>query len=250
VIKGEWVDNAIVLRTGVFREADMWLRILCRERGLVTVFAFGATRSRRRFCGCLDRLNTLLCHVRASGRGAFLNLTEATLVEGCQELRRNWRRMAVAANCLSFVEAMGVPAEGAADAFALVETLRTTLERDAELPSLFTRYFRLRLAGALGVAPRLDVCERCSGDTLGRALFLVNEGSVRCTRCPAPSVRYVVPLSEEALALLRRVQRSFPTQWPEDEPLREDRRCCAQAIDGFVQYHLGLDWRNGRFQST
>jgi DNA repair protein RecO (recombination protein O) len=243
----EWADHAVVLRTGVFREADMWLRILCRSRGLLTVFAFGATRSRRRFCGCLDRFNTLDCHVRRY-KGAFLNLTEATLLSGCQQLRRDWRRMAIAANCLSFVEAIGVPPEGAEEAFALLEGLRSTLEGASPLPPLFVRYFRLRFAGALGAAPRLSTCDRCSGPVQGSAIFRVNEGTVRCAHCPPPPIRYAVPLSDSALSLLQRVQRTAPSGWRADDPMAEDRRRCAQAIDGFVQYHLGLDWRGGCFR--
>ena len=89
----EWADHALVLRIGHFRESDLWLKMLCRKHGLLTLFAFGGSRSRRRFCGCLDVLNSLHCRVKASGRGSFLNLEEAVLLGGPQSLRGNWRRM-------------------------------------------------------------------------------------------------------------------------------------------------------------
>lgn len=78
----EWADQAVVLRIGHFRESDLWLKLLCRGRGLLTLFAFGGSRSRRRFCGCLDVLNTLQCRVKTSGRENFLNLEEAVLLSG------------------------------------------------------------------------------------------------------------------------------------------------------------------------
>ena len=53
----QWTDDALVLRIGKFREADMWVRFLARDKGLVTAFAFGGSRSRRRFTGCLDAFN-------------------------------------------------------------------------------------------------------------------------------------------------------------------------------------------------
>ena len=76
----EWADHALVLRIGHFRESDLWLKMLCRKHGLLTLFAFGGSRSRRRFCGCLDVLNSLHCRVKTSGRGGFLNLEEAVLL--------------------------------------------------------------------------------------------------------------------------------------------------------------------------
>ena len=94
----EWADQAVVLRIGHFRESDLWLKLLCRGRGLLTLFAFGGSRSRRRFCGCLDVLNTLQCRVKTSGRENFLNLEEAVLLSGPQCLRGNWQRMGLAAN--------------------------------------------------------------------------------------------------------------------------------------------------------
>ena len=142
----EWTDQALVLRMGAFRESDLWLKLLCREHGLLTLFAFGG---RRRFCGCLDVLNSLQCRVRSSKDGRFLNLEEAALLQGPRLLRRNWQRMGLAANCLRFVEAMGVGEDAATEAFLLVEDLRAVLEAEKAPPVLLPLYFRLRLAGAL-----------------------------------------------------------------------------------------------------
>ena len=124
----EWSDTALVLGVGRFRESDLWLRMLTRRHGIVSAFAFGGSRSRRRFCGCLDVLNSLQCRVRSSKDGRFLNLEEAALLQGPRLLRRNWQRMGLAANCLRFVEAMGVGEDAATEAFLLVEDLRAVLE--------------------------------------------------------------------------------------------------------------------------
>ncbi|WP_298031641.1 DNA repair protein RecO [uncultured Desulfovibrio sp.] len=248
----EWADQAVVLRIGHFRESDLWLKLLCRKRGLMTLFAFGGSHSRRRFCGCLDVLNTLQCRVKTSGRGNFLNLEEAALLSGPQRLRGNWQRMGLAVNCLRFVEALGVNNDGAEEIFALVEDLRHVLEEETRLPALLPLFFRLRLAGALGFAPNLGRCGTCGAPLTERALFVVDEGQMRCAACRAgeslPAKRYGVELSPAGLGLLRRVQQGFPSAWPvEDGPLT-DRRACARAIDGFVQYHLGLAWEGGYFR--
>ncbi|MBQ4568047.1 MAG: recombination protein O N-terminal domain-containing protein [Desulfovibrio sp.] len=248
----EWADQAIVLRVGHFRESDLWLRLLCRKHGLLTLFAFGGSRSRRRFCGCLDVFNTLQCRVRVSGRGGFLNLEEAVLLAGPQGLRQQWGRMGVAANCLRFIEALGISEDGAAEAFALTENLRTVLENAGQLPALLPLFFRLRLAGSQGFAPLLGQCGLCGGSLGSRALFVVDEGQMRCATCraaqPVQSGRYGIEISPAALDLLRHVQQESPSGWPGTEPEPADRRACARLIDGFVQYHLGLSWENGFFR--
>lgn len=243
-----------MLRIGHFRETDLWLKLLCRRHGLLTLFAFGGTRSRRRFCGCLDVFNTLQCRVRVSRRGGFLNLEEAVLLAGPQRLRGQWRRMGLAANCIRFLEALGVNEEGAEESFFLLEDLRAELETAERLPALFPLFFRLRLAGALGFAPLLRQCGRCGASITGHALFVVSDGQICCGACRARESfsrgRYGIELSSSALDLLWQVQQGSPSTWPKIEPEATDRRACARLIDAFVQYHLGLSWENGYFRKT
>lgn len=246
------MDEAVVLRIGHFRESDLWLRLLCRGRGALTLFAFGGSRSRRRFCGCLDVFNTLHCRVKVSGRGDFLNLEEAAFLRGPRELRSDWRRMGLAANCLRFLEALGVDEEGAGESFALLEDLRDVLEHGRELPQLLPLFFRLRLAGALGFAPNLGHCGVCGAETGASAVFVVDEGRLLCRRCralrPLAETRYCVEVSRCGLDVLRAVQQTFPSAWPVKALAASERRACARLIDGFVQYHLGLAWENGCFR--
>ncbi|MBQ9451955.1 MAG: DNA repair protein RecO C-terminal domain-containing protein [Desulfovibrio sp.] len=246
----EWIDYALVLRIGHFRENDLWLKLLCRKRGLLTLFAFGGSKSKRRFCGCLDVLNSLRCRVRVSGRGNFLNLEEAVLEEGPRSLRSDWQRMGLASNCLRFVEALGVNEENADVAYALVENLRSTLDADHDLPGLFPLFFRLSFSGAAGFAPNLGKCSLCGAEVVGPAQFLVDEGQLHCTNCrvSAGFSPYSVDLSASGLDLLRHVQQVLPSGWRTKDLSVADRRACARAIDGFVQYHLGLRWEEGHFR--
>lgn len=248
----EWLDEAVVLRIGHFRESDLWLRLLCRGHGALTLFAFGASRSRKRFCGCLDVFNTLQCRVRVSRQGEFLNLEEASLLRGPRDLRTNWRRMGLATNCLRFLEALGVDGEAASESFALLEDLREVLEQSQGLPPLLALFFRLRLAGALGFAPNLGFCALCGGQVEANASFVVDEGQLLCGHCrahrPLAETRYCVSVSARALDVLRSVQQTFPSAWPVEALYASEQRTCARLIDGFVQYHLGLAWENGYFR--
>lgn len=103
----EWSDTALVLAVGRFRETDMWVRLLTRRHGVVRAFAFGGSRSRRRFSGCLDVLNFLSVHAVTSGNGRFLNLEEGVLLEGPRRLRADLPRLGMLMNCVRFLEALG-----------------------------------------------------------------------------------------------------------------------------------------------
>lgn len=243
----EWSDTALVLHVGRFREADMWLRLLSKHRGIFTVFAFGASRSRKRFCGCLDLLNTVNCRVKATRNGSYLALQEGVLLQGPQKLRTDWSRLGMAMNCVRFTEAMDIGREGGASAFALLTEVMGLLEGEQSISPLLPLFFRLRLASEQGFAPSFDYCGRCGSQIEGSATFLVNEGELRCPQCMDRQGAYAVNIAQQGLQLLRTVQSAPSATWDADALPLSEKRACARAIDGFVQYHLGIAWENGRF---
>ena len=130
-------------------------------------------------------------------------------------------------------------------------TVQLVLEAEKAPPVLLPLYFRLRLAGALGFAPNLGQCGRCGRTISEDALFVVDEGQLRCSSCRSSRFeleRYGVEIPAQGLDLLRHVQQSFPSGWPDGELPPPVRRACARAIDGFVQYHLGLAWEGNYFR--
>ncbi len=125
----EWNDSAIVLHVGRFREADLWLKLLFRTHGVVTAFAFGGSRSRRRFCGCLDVLNTIACRVKRGRKGQYLTLEEGVLERGPRSLRGQWAHFGMLMNCVRFLDVLPMPHEGEAHG---------TAERSAPSNAAFT----------------------------------------------------------------------------------------------------------------
>ncbi|HJD96641.1 DNA repair protein RecO [Mailhella massiliensis] len=246
----QWTDDALVLRIGKFREADLWVRLLAREKGLVTAFAFGGSRSRRRFTGCLDVYNRIRASAAYSRDGRFLNLQEATLLAGPERLRRDWRRQGMAANCVCFLEAMGVPPDNAQAGYALMHGMFQLLEEEAVLSPVMPVLFRFRLAAEQGYAPELKVCARCGRALSGveQAHFLVGEGAVCCPSCRRPGDMSLF-LGQEALDVLGKVKEYSPQSWGRLDPSPEGARQAARLIDAFVRYHLGLEWANGRFKA-
>ena len=248
----EWNEQAIILKLGHFREADLWLRALLRQRGLVTLFAFGGAKSRRRFSGCLDQFNTLDCQIRTSRTGEYATLAEAGLLGAPQRLRLDWRRMGLAANCLRFVDAIGIGPETARESFELLENLRATLEKPAEPSPWLPVFFRLRLAAILGFGPEFKQCSLCGRQLRGPAWFRPAEGQTLCAACSltnpdknrGPGIR----LPAASLDLLDSVRQSLPCDWSSKSIADADLRQAARAIDGLVQFHLGLEWDNGKFR--
>lgn len=247
----EWTDDAIVLRMGHFNEAHAWLRVLASRHGLLTLFAFGAVKSRRRFCGCLDNFNILSCHVKSSFKSGYFALQEASLVKAPRNLRSNWRNMGLAANCISFLQHMEIDAECANPCFQLVEELRDYLEMREDASILVPQYFRLRLAALLGYAPRFGQCGKC-GREMGQegGFFLPGEGGIFCHNClsemPPLQKRGGIRLENGALRHLALVERTNPECWEDGHLARYDRRACAQAIQSFVEFHLDAD--SGRYR--
>lgn len=246
---GEWNDEALILRFGRFHEKDMWLKMLLREHGVCTIFAFGGSVSKRRFCGCLDVFNSLSCRIRHS-RNGYLNLEEATLLAGPRALRANWQAMGMAANCLRFLEAAGADAASSAQCFALAENLRLALERNGKPPALLPQFFRLRMAAILGMAPQLEHCAHCGEQIRDNAIFRISAGTIHCAACAsqAPGSRFDMVISPAVASLLRKVQQTMPSQWPGEPADSREKRACSRLIDSFVQYHLGLEWDNGFFR--
>jgi DNA repair protein RecO (recombination protein O) len=211
----EFSEQVLIVRTGRFREADLWVRFLSPTRGLLTAFAFGGCRSRKRFCGCLDLFNRALLRVKSTRGGQYLSIQEGTLLRGPDRLRRDWPRFGAAVNCLKFLEALGCGPEGAAATHQLVEDVLDLLEGGGPVPDMLPVLFRLRLAAEQGYAPRMESCATCGADLTHApgAAFLVQEGAAQCDACaplPGPRVR----VEREALDVLRFVQENSPLLWP------------------------------------
>lgn len=245
----EFSERVLVLQVGRFREADLWVRFLSPTQGVLSAFAFGGSRSRRRFVGCLDTFNEVLFRVKGTARNTYLALEEGTLIKGVNRLRHDWRRFGIAQNCAKFLLAFGVNREGASEAHFLFKELLELLEAASELPALLPLLFRIRLAFDQGYGVNLDICSTCGREICqSGGHLLVSQGQISCADCArngrAPDK---LPLTPEGLSVLARVKADRPLAWACLHMTPATARECAKAIDGFIQYHVGLAWENGRF---
>ncbi len=255
----EWVDSAVVLNMGRFRENDVWLKLLTRNHGLMHTFAFGGSRSKRRFGGCLDLLNVLRVQVVSSRNKQFLHLTEATLQGGPRRIRSDFQRFGSAMNCIRFLEALNVPSDTSEKTFHLLCNMLQWFESCPVTPSsAFPVLFRLRLISEQGYAPFFSVCSHCGQPLLhgtspqnmqGNLSFALAEGTVYCVRCAQKKQNTTtVPLSATGVAVLTKVQQMQPALWNLENDTTSSLRDAVRVADDIVRYHVGLVWEHGRFQ--
>ncbi len=247
----EFLEKVLVLQVGRFKESDLWVRFLSPTRGVLSAFAFGGCRSRRRFVGCLDVFNEINVRVTPSGRGAYLALQEGMLIKGLLRLRTDWLRFGIATNCAKFLQSFGVGAEGAEKAhFLFTRTLRLLEEAD-RLPELLPLLFRARLVFDQGYAMGMHACAACSlrlDDMEERGVyFFVREGQMLCASCAAKQPGQAVFLGAESLAAFTAIQTGDPVSWGALCLSSTAKKQCAKVIDSFIQFHVGLAWENGRF---
>ena len=249
----EFTDRVLILRIGKFREADLWVRFLSPMRGILSAFAFGAARSRRRFSGCLDIFNDVLCRVQRTKNGLYLVLQEAVLMQGPIRLRQDWRRLGLAMNCLKFLEAFGVGIDGAAKAHTLFSDVLALLEDDEQPPMDLPLLFRARLAFDQGYSLRLAVCGKCGALLRNEPIcsFIVAEGIFCCNACRRQEkTKMSIHLGREILDVLYYVQEYSPLQWRQGclaGLSSGGRKECARIVDLFIQRHVGLQWMHNRF---
>lgn len=245
-------DRTIVLRVGSFKESDLWVRLLSASRGVFSAFAFGGSRSRKRFSGCLDLFNEVNFYIKSDRQGEYLTLQEGVLLKGPDRLRRDWKRMGMAVNCSMFVEAFCLNREHARVTHATFTDLLNLLENAPDIPQTLPLLFRARLAFEQGYALNPDQCSICgtSWQEHKEAILPVGEGGLMCRNCaPAYGRRFM--LNHASLAVLKYILHEPITAWPElPESSGYAAQECVRAIDAFMQYNIGISWERGRFRGV
>lgn len=243
----ELTGEGLVFKVGRFRESDCWVRFFSPSLGLVTAFAFGGSRSRRRFCGCLDVLNRVLFTIRFFPGKGYYCLEEGTLLQGFSRLRKDLGRQGLAANCMRFVQAVQVDAQAAPAVHALLLETLEVLESSDEVSSIFAQCFRAKICFDQGYMPFLGQCAVCGRDHAAQDVLLaLDQGRVFCHGC-APTSSRTVRIGSEAHLALQRIAKHGPRHWNEAGLSRGARADLYRMVEGYVQYHLDLHWSHGRF---
>lgn len=244
-----FTESVCVLHSHLFREHDICLRVLSKERGFFTVYAFGGAKSRRRFIGCLNTFTIALCTIQPNATKQYLTLQEASLIASPQELLPHTRQYGVAQNCALFVQASyrncSIPTPAI---YTLFYDLLQAFAKGVDTLFSIPFFFRFAIAGMMGYSPALHSCVMCSKhiDMIPIPFFSIEKGGLLCSSCHlyASALRI---RDKETLYVLHYILTFSPLYW---DSIPYGKRSIQEAcilIDEYIQYHMGITWNKGKF---
>ena len=245
----EFAEQVIVLKVGVFREIDCWVRFFSPSRGIVTGFAFGGCKSRRRFSGCLDELNHVWFRISSSKNSDYLILNEGSLLHRFSRLHQNLSRLGMAVNCLKFLEAAHIGHGDAERVFHVLYRTLLMLDQEDRIPAQLPLLFRAKLTCEYGYRPDFSRCIACGRLLQNREtiFFQSRHGKVLCSDC-SKAENEGQPLSFELYHYLQTLLSENPEAWAKAPEPQEWTPEMWGVLDSFVQTHMGLSWDQGRFR--
>ena len=188
-------DNAIVLGSHKFGEADRVVILLSESHGKIRAVAKGVRKTKSSIGARLEPMS----HVDVSLRkGRELDtVDQVKLIQPHQNLREDFDRLRQG---LAMVEAMNKVTPDRDPVPHLYELLSRALHalNERNSPLMLAAFF-WRLISVEGQAPQLDVCVGC-GEPDGLSTFDVVEGGAHCSACGTG-----LPVSAAALAILRNI---------------------------------------------
>ncbi len=197
--------EAIVLRHSDWGEADRLLWLITQEMGKIQAVAKGVRRIRSRKAGHLEpftRASLLL----ARGRDLLI-VTQAETIDAFLPLARTWPGLRMPPTWWScWIGSLTSRGKGAS--FLCCLPIRSSGYRRGQIHDSVIRYFELRLLDQVGFRPELFNCLGCSREIKPESQFFsAKAGGVLCPKC-GPGAPGAIPISINALHLLRHFQRS------------------------------------------
>lgn len=207
-------DDALILRTYRYGEADRIIVFLTEDRGKRRGVAKNASASRRRFGAALEPLTRgRVAYVEREGR----ELVRVDRIEPsvspmrAAETRGDEAAPQVLATAAYFAELIDEWAPESSPnerLFRLGTSVADALALDGDLEAL-TRYFEYWVLRLEGVYPSLEACPRCGHGTFDRgAVFVTTDRAYVCVDCGGSPNR----LSAGAVGFLRSAGRQSPEE--------------------------------------
>jgi DNA repair protein RecO len=195
--------EAVVVLRHEHGEADRLIVLLTKDRGKLSALARGARRSQKRFGGCLELGSLLQVVLTDKGRGSWLSIEEAQLLDGHHRVSSDLLRIAQMAYSCELAAAL-VPEDQAEKLVfnELVKILETLDQR--ALASEDLRAYELSLVSIVGFAPQLNCCVTCGRERSAHWFFDPVQGGIVCQACA--NVSQSIALDPQALKLLRALQ--------------------------------------------
>jgi DNA repair protein RecO (recombination protein O) len=237
--------EGITLKETPFSERDRLLILYTAQRGKLRVLAKGVRRTTSRLSAQVSvfaRSNLFLVH----GRSIDL-VTQGQIIERYALLQTDLWRLSQAFYCGELVDRF---TEEDVPNPALYEALCLVLQRLANPlldPAACVRAFEIDVLSATGYRPQLFRCVACQAviepQTNG---FSYADGGVLCPACAARSTTSI-PISLEALRILRNLQTRAPEIIGRVHVSQETLEQAEHILIGYIQYLLDMRIRSVGF---
>jgi DNA repair protein RecO (recombination protein O) len=228
-------DDALVLRSVDYGEADRIVTLLTRRHGKLAALARSARRSKRRFAGALEGF-ALLDAELAIGTGDLARLQSARVTRAFPRLLGDLERLSAAGALLRLTRDLVPEHVPDPDLFDALLGMFEALERADVPPAPLHIAFEIRLLALTGFAPLLAACGRCGKrPAAGRAAdFDAMRGSVICQACGGAGQRLHGTVRSRLIAAMDgEVIEVAQSTWSQEQ-LGEARHL----LDEFVAHRL------------
>jgi DNA repair protein RecO (recombination protein O) len=226
-----FVEEAVVLASLDYGDADRVVTLFTKGRGRLTAFAAGARKSKKRFAGALE-LGTHLKAQLVERRGDTCRLDGVDIVASFFNLREDLPRISRALYCLELCRELTRDHEPHVPLFDCLVAYLTELDARRAGPTSLLK-FELDALRLTGFMPRFSPCAICGGPTGPRPRFDPDAGGVTCEGC-AHRVPQGLPVTAEVVDALARLQAGERTPLP-----AETRARCRELLNVFIAHHVG-----------
>ncbi|RPH70878.1 MAG: DNA repair protein RecO [Myxococcaceae bacterium] len=233
-----WEDEALVLSTLDYGDADRLVTLLTRGRGKLTAFAAGARKSRRRFAGALEP-GTLLRARLVERHGSTVRLDAVEVVHAFPHIREELPRIARALYALELCRELLRDEEPAPELLSLAVDWLGRLDAGEAGPTSVLA-FELQALALAGLMPRFDACTLCGRPPGEAPRFDVDHGGAVCADCaPRATGPRIDPAVLEGLAAIQAGARQ-----PLPPALRAEAR---GLLARFIEAQLGRRLKSVEF---
>jgi len=197
--------EGIVLKQTPLGEADRILTLCTPELGNVRAVAKGVRRMNSKLGGHLELLNNVSVSL-AEGRSLDV-VTEAEAVRSFRGLRDDLERLSKALYVAELVDGFSSERSPNREVYTLLIDTLGWMEV-AQQPNLLLRHFEIQLLEHSGYRPELYSCVECRSSLDPRDhLFDCSLGGALCPTCRVASSQALIPISLNAMKVLRFLQR-------------------------------------------
>ncbi len=226
--------RAIILQAFPYSDTSKVLRLYCRDQGLHSVIAKGASRPKSRFGGILEPFTEGDAHFLLKESRDLHTLTDFDLVRSRQELGRDFAAFAGASVMAEVVLRCSTPEPFPALFASLQRSLDALACKHPDDSSVRALIGIWQIVALLGFEPEMEHCVGCGRelDATETVRFDVDAGGASCLTC-RPAGRLVDAATR---AEIRDMTRSL-----ENQPTLGDRGLHRALLRVFLSTHLSLD---------